>query len=154
LEFATTIPYLSGIATAEYDYYAIGEGNYVYKNYPLLGRPLITFLSSIFMTPWFVYSLTAFGIFIYMLWTAFVKAKDFYKLYEISSSEINLLATLLTVFTCVFMLPGHANAKYYIFMFPIFVIWLNKMIGLKKVYKYIVLLNLAVTSKLLLINIL
>ena len=154
LELATSIPYLSGIASAEYEYYGIGEGNYVYSNYPLLGRPIITFLSSVFMTPWFVYSLTAFAIFIYMLYTAIVKAKSYYKFSEITTTEVNLLATILTVFTCVFMLPGHANAKYYIFMFPIFIVWLIKMIGLKKVYKYIILLNLTVISKLFLINIL
>jgi len=85
--------------------------------YPVFFRPVITFMTFVFMTPEgikvpLIYML--FGLFTLILSLKAFKSKD-------SNIEVFWFGPVTVVLFFIFFLPTYVNAKYYIFMMPFFV---------------------------------
>jgi len=115
-----------------------------YDNYPLVLRPVITYMSFIFMSSSGIKSILLYIVvsifFVYTLIRGFRQYKfeemltrkfsgDNPKVDEFTSSIIALLVVITTITCFVYMLPTHAYAKYYIFMIPFVVLFLLQFIN-------------------------
>lgn len=88
--------------------------------YPIVLRPFITLMTSIFLSPSgikvvLVYLIFVVGIGKYIL--EIIKVKQTDKIYK---NNILQLSAITTILFFVFLFPNYANAKYYIFMMPFF----------------------------------
>lgn len=109
---------LAGKAEAIYE--SIEVGGYR-ENYPIILRPIITFLSAVFLTPAGVKSIGAYFIASVGLFTLFYFVRKKLKIAnEIEKSKILtfLISPFLLILLFTFLIPNYANAKYYIFTLP------------------------------------
>jgi len=111
LGYLSSISYFSKISEIQH---ALDNGQY-YENYPLILRPVITFMSLIFMTSIGVKSIVLFIIAIIAALTGLAKVR------VTNSSLVFVLSALTTIFLITLTIPTHAYAKYYIFLIPFFV---------------------------------
>ena len=122
--------------------FQINDGGY-FTNIPLYLRPVIIFFSSIIFTPHgaksiFLYILIVI-LLIYALFIAYSKRKSFVGINQISFHELNesqwarfyTVISLLSSF--VFYIPTHANAKYYLFLFPFLIYFFLQYFGRQKI---------------------
>ena len=114
LEYLSGISYFQKISEIQH---ALDNGQY-YKNYPLILRPVITFISLIFMTATGVKSIVLFIIAIIAIIAALVRLT---RVSGNNSSLVFILSILVTIFLITLTIPTHAYAKYYIFLIPFFV---------------------------------
>lgn len=86
--------------------------------HPVIARPIITFMTGVFMTPSGVKSVILYlGVIVGII---FAYRKSFMlKSQKIKQSYIYVLAVIVTILFFVFMLPDYSYAKYYIFMLPL-----------------------------------
>jgi hypothetical protein len=93
------------------------DGSIFVDNYPRFLRPVITYMSFVFMTP---ASLKA--PLLYILVGGYV-ALVTYKILRIDRKDLILFwfVPVVTILFFTFTLPTHANAKYYIFCAPFFI---------------------------------
>jgi len=121
LEVMPTTSLFESKVTLIYDSYLTGGEEYI-KKYPVLLRPIITFMSSIIATPSGIKIVILYLLYGY-LFTAL--AKKIYTRESKDSNEQNekhaFTAALSTIFIFIFVLPTYANAKYYIFLLPFFI---------------------------------
>ena len=95
-----------------------------YSKYPIIFRPINTFLSFIFYPPSGIKTPFVFIFFIPILISAIyilIKKSIFNSkniLYYDKINLINLLSSITCIFIFVFMFPIYANAKYYLFLLP------------------------------------
>lgn len=126
-------------AAIVYEHYSTVYSD-VYTAYPIFLRPIITFMSFVFMTPSFVkvpflYVVFFFFIFIFpfklyrfaILRNGKLGSRAYYLYSRLSEHEIRFIivsfvSLLVVVVGIVFMLPGHANYKYFTFLSPFFMI--------------------------------
>ena len=94
--------------------YATGSSQ---NKYPVLLRPIITYMTLVFATAWSVKSVVAYifvgGLLIY----SSIKARKIYLDIDFYSA---LYTPIFVILFFVFMFPTYANAKYYVFMMPFF----------------------------------
>jgi hypothetical protein len=121
------------------------------NKYPLWSRPFMTFLSYNFMAPamskhLLLYAVVSFGI-SYTIYKHFI-------LKALNSVDLQYIASLLAVFSFIsmmaFVLPGHVNAKYYIFTLPFIVNLFNYYYSYKALVKFFLMLNIIVLLEYLL----
>jgi hypothetical protein len=114
----------------------------VSNKYPLWSRPFMTYLSFNFMSPAFskhflLYALVTFGL-LYTIYTRVILRK-------LDSIDFLYLTSVLAVFSCismiVFILPGHNNAKYFIFTLPFILNIFLYYYSHKTLVKFLLLLN-------------
>jgi len=115
------------------------------NKYPLWSRPFMTFLSYNFMAPamskhLLLYIVVSFG-FLYTIYKHFVlKASH--------SIDLQYIASVFAVFSfvsmVVFILPGHNNAKYYIFTLPFILNLFLYYYSYKTLFKFFLMLNIIV----------
>lgn len=82
--------------------------------YPLFLRPLITFMSFIFMTPSFLKIPIIYIFFSFIVLNLISKVFDS----KLLNLELKFFVPLVAVIVLIFIMPSHANAKYYIFILP------------------------------------
>lgn len=124
------------------------------NKYPILLRPIITYISSIMYTPRGVFSFLSIFILSLFLFLAVVKRKFriFFTtgdpfVYHLFYSSVSLVLCL------VFILPTYANAKYFIFILPSIIYPFLTFYGFKKIFILFFLVNLSLIFTLLLSNI-
>lgn len=119
------------IAKADSIYYAQSISDVTTK-YPVILRPIITFMSGIFMTPAYIKVLPLyilFGITTVIIckrlitnYTRASSAREFRggnsEATDLGRCGVQILTAFSTVLFFVFILPGYSNAKYYLFMTP------------------------------------
>lgn len=93
------------------------DGSEYGDKYPIILRPVITFMSFIFMTPS--------GLKVPLLYIVYFIAFLFitYKVFkgEDRENQVYWLTSIVVILFFVLLFPTYGNAKYYIFMFPFFV---------------------------------
>lgn len=135
-----------------------------YDNYPLILRPIITYLSFIFMTAASVksillYILVSIGLIYASLKgiasyysiqkevinsdVQIAKAKDF------SFSIVAMVSVATTIFCFVFMLPTHGYAKYYVFMMPFVIYFLLQFISKWKIMATFVIFSIVLFANIM-----
>jgi len=117
----------------------------VSNKYPLWSRPLMTFLSYNFMAPAYskhllLYLVVSFGV-SYTIYKHFILTAH-------NSVGLQYIASLLAVFSfvsmVVFILPGHVNAKYFIFTLPFIINLFNYYYSYITLVKFFLMLNVIV----------
>ena len=112
-----------------------------FGKYPVIFRPIITFLTGIYFTPKFVTSILV--IIIHSLSILIIFYNFMVKKYRINpnnSEEINswiyFIAIIMTILFFTSSFPAYSNAKYYIFTLPFIIKILSFFIDLNKIYKF------------------
>lgn len=93
------------------------DGSIYLNNYPVFLRPVITFMTFVFMTP---ASLKAPLLYIFVaIYVSFIT----YRILKMGRMELVLFwfAPIVIILCFTFLFPTHSNAKYYIFMLPFFI---------------------------------
>lgn len=139
LSYISNIGFLSDKANAMLQ----GEEKLGLRNkYPIFLRPIITFMTGIFLTPsgvkvipvYILYGIVIVRLFIQKKTSSIQDKHSFQKFVFISGV---ITATLFFIF----MVPNYSNAKYYIFMLPfIFYSILNKT-NKKSIFNFIIVMN-------------
>ena len=148
LQLLTSFPIIGNKVSSIYYAYNFTSYSEVIDKYPILLRPIITFMSAIFMTSDGVKAIILYPIigvgFIYLYYHHRRKA------YKNGQSDIylSLLATITFIVSIVFVLPGYTNAKYYIFTLPIFMYAALDIFGLRKVITFNVVCSFVVIIQL------
>ncbi|WP_198360692.1 hypothetical protein [Thalassotalea crassostreae] len=144
-EILKNIPYIPIIAEkAEAMFYALESKDLVDK-YPVILRPIITYMSFIFFTPAYVKSpilYAAIGCLIF--YSIFKLAKNF-KSIEISHVNdfiVPSIAGFVSILCIVFVFPSYVNAKYYVFMLPFFIAAALPVLSYKKIFYTFICINL------------
>jgi hypothetical protein len=134
----------------------------VVEKYPLILRPIITYMSFIFLTPAKIKIIPLYIIFFIFLFKYFInnikkvllinkitlKNKNYFKKLLIFISSIYFILCI------VFLLPSYAFSKYYIFMTPFFLYAIIDFYTEENMRKFFLLSNLLVFFNLLLYYIL
>lgn len=129
IDFLSNIWFLTDKATAIYA--AVGASDLIEK-YPIYLRPIITFMTGVFMTPSFVKIVPAFLLLGAMLIIAARRLVKIVPACENGSGKVNgvylgeisrarvvdAVAVIATVLSFIFLLPTYSNAKYYFFAIP------------------------------------
>lgn len=132
------------------------------QKYPIVLRPVITYMSMIFLTPSALKSVALYvitgGLIIFSSYRLYreyqrqVLATPLFspqhnKMDRMKKDIVYALAAITTILLFVFILPTYANAKYYIFLLPIFI-----RVALNVFSKWAVLRVVSVLSIILFIN--
>ena len=135
--------FISKLINMEFQMRTSGE----YEKYPIILRPIITYLSSIYFPP------SLLKLPILHIFSAFIVIFAFLKLIFnptkiqkiLNQDDIFLITNLISVFTCiltfVLLFPIYANAKYYLFLFPFIISVILKLFKLRDVFLVIFSMN-------------
>ena len=127
------------------------------EKYPIILRPVITYLSFIFLTPAKIKIIPLYAIFSFYLILFFLKTfNKISKINQITSKNklyfqntLIFISSVYFIITIVVLLPSYAFAKYYIFITPFFLYSIISVYEFKKVHKFFVLCNIFVFFNLL-----
>jgi len=152
--FLTYLENISLLASKAEAMYNKGLG---FENkYPVILRPVVTYMTGVFMTPSGVKM-----IFLYLVYTP-VLLWVFYKIHiynkhvkshEFQNSYTLLLVVFTTILFFVFLFPDYAFAKYYVFMIPFLFVPLLGILKKNNILKFLILSNLIVFLHLILYRI-
>lgn len=129
VQYLSVIPFLT--AKADSIYSALSSGDKVEK-YPIILRPVITFMTAVFMTPAFVKVIPLYAVFGLLAVYVFVKLKRFaafgaagacvehprYGAPDFNKYYLEFMSAVGTILFFVFLFPTYGNAKYYMFLVP------------------------------------
>lgn len=132
LSLLKAAPFLTEKVNAIQDKHSLDN---FFDSYPLILRPVMTFLSATFITPaglkfyplYIIYvgAFAALSRKLFILYQGRVKKSDLNTSYSYSNSIENsfiFVSSAITLILCLnFTLPDYSNAKYYIFLTPFFV---------------------------------
>ena len=129
----------------------------IIEKYPIILRPLITYISFIFLTPAKIKIIPLYIIFSFYLLLFFFKTfkKIFIKNNITSKNKFyfqNILIFISSIYfiiSTVVLLPSYALAKYYIFITPFFLYGIISIYKLDKVHKFFLFSNILVFLNLL-----
>lgn len=120
------------------------EGDY-FEKYPLVLRPVITYMTAVFMTPAYVKSIPLYILF------AGVSALCVMKYLRIrraarTRTDLELKLSMCATATAgvlffVYMFPTYGNAKYYIFLAPLYVSLARELLGSRAILGMLILSN-------------
>ncbi|CAK2713658.1 putative DUF2029 domain-containing protein [Vibrio crassostreae] len=127
--------------------YAYQGADSVADKYPVILRPVITFMTFILYTPHMLKSIAAYIISFYFI---FIFGKRIRRKEIFESDKKLIIVSSVTILSFVFMFPGYANAKYYIFLLPMFLSVLIKNISMKDYFVMTAVLHISVISSILL----
>ncbi len=150
--FLTYIEFIPFLAQKSKNMILLEEFEGYRDKYPIILRPFITWMTSIFLTPSgikvvLVYILFLIGIGNYVWKIIKVKSND-----KIFKNNILLLSALTTILFFVFLFPNYANAKYYIFMVPFFMLSILQYFNREKVMLFLTMCNIILFLHLFLYN--
>lgn len=127
------------------------------EKYPIILRPVITYLSFLFLTPAKIKIIPLYIVFSFYLTLFFFKTfKKISINNKITSKNkfyfqniLIFLSSIYFIITIVVLLPSYALAKYYIFIIPFFLYSIISVYDFKKICKFFVLCNILVFLNLL-----
>ncbi|NRP37548.1 hypothetical protein XMA121_000133 [Marinobacterium sp. xm-a-121] len=131
---------------AEAIYEAMALGGYREK-YPAILRPIISFMSGVFMTPTGLKSIFAYIVAVIGLYALFLRTlKRLGGIDEECRAKLGsfLTAPLLLILFFTFLIPTYANAKYYIFALPFLMYVAVSVFGSRSVFMFNIALSLSV----------
>jgi hypothetical protein len=138
------IPVIGEQAADIYRVYTTVWG-YVATKYPVILRPVITFLVAVFMTP------SKLGLYILYPVYFYVLVSSYFKLYanatkyaEQKDMLFSFTTPIVFVISVVFILPGYSQAKYYMFLMPFIIHSLLSIYSIKKIYYFLTISNILV----------
>ncbi|MCO6356693.1 hypothetical protein GBO14_18390 [Pseudoalteromonas shioyasakiensis] len=144
LYFTSSIGFLEGKSVAMYE---LLNSSGLAEKYPVILRPIITFMTFIFFTPAFIkvplaYVFSAAGLFYLSKKLAFKMKFD--RGSTIVIDFLQMMVALSCILSFVFMFPNYSNAKYYIFLLPFLFQFFLHVTDIKKFYLFVLFLNLLI----------
>lgn len=120
------------------------EGDYFAK-YPLVLRPVITYMTAVFMTPAYVKSIPLYLLFAAAAALCALKYLRIRRSARIGTDLELKLSMCVTatagVLFFVYMFPTYGNAKYYIFLAPLYVSFARELLGNRAILGMLILSN-------------
>jgi len=134
--------------------YLSDEGADVIKKYPIILRPIISFLTLCVFTPGGFFALPVVIIFGAFLWresvrTLNVALSPLNVIHADKQISFEFLTVIAFISSVVFIAPGYANAKYYAFLTPILLAPFVKRYGPEGVFLTLSFCNLSIVLLLL-----
>ncbi|HFK9425085.1 TPA: hypothetical protein ACG2V6_003960 [Escherichia coli] len=147
LDFFNTLPIIGQKADAMSEQL---DGSDFYVKYPLFLRPVITYMTFIYMSPAYIKSIPLYVFFIIFIIYAFRISRS--KRNNVGSPDLKvfLLAFFTSTLSLVYMFPTYSNAKYYIFAFPAITQFFINSVGANRVYIFYLTMTLFLFVNLLL----
>lgn len=141
LSFTSGISLLESKSVAMYE---LLDSSGLAEKYPVILRPIITFMSFVFYTPSFikvpvVYAFSILG-FAYLIRKLVLKMKVSNDVI-LEKHYLYMMVSLSSILSFVFMFPNYSNAKYYIFLLPFIFQFLLHAIDAKKLLLFCLILN-------------
>lgn len=149
---ATSLGYTVLMYTSSFDLIA-GKSQAMYElldqsdlvdKYPVFLRPIITFMTFLIFTPFFVKVPLVYVIAGLVIIAAIIKlirySSENYSI-EQQGSLLETYVALLVILSLVFMFPNYSNAKYYIFLLPFIIMPFVEAIGKFKILLFFLCLN-------------
>lgn len=144
LMYTSSFDFISGKSQAMYE--LLDQGDLVDK-YPVILRPIITFMTFVIFTPFFV-KVPLVYIIIGLASIAAIFKLVRHRLGNCSiEQQISLLEmyiALLVIVSLVFMFPNYGNAKYYIFLLPFIIMPFVEVLGKFKILLFFLSMNILV----------
>ncbi|CAN7339782.1 hypothetical protein LJR069_001836 [Variovorax paradoxus] len=142
--------------------YSAVSGSELVDKYPVYLRPVITFMTGVFMTPSFVKVLPAFLVMGASLTVVGWRLAKVYSVCEFEKIDgkylndgsrervVDCCAIVATVLLFIFLIPTYSNAKYYLFVIPFLMRGALLVMQKKKIMKILISSQLIVLGGLLL----
>ncbi|MGR2882813.1 hypothetical protein ABMX65_13450 [Vibrio vulnificus] len=141
LMYTSSFDLIAGKSQAMYE--LLDQSDLVDK-YPVLLRPVITFMTFLIFTPFFVKVPLVYVIVGLVSIVAIIKliryCSENYSI-EQQASLLEMYVALLVIVSFVFMFPNYNNAKYYIFLLPFIIMPFVEVLGKFKILLFFVSLN-------------
>lgn len=149
VQLLSNVPIIGSKASLIYEHYSTVY-SYVYTNFPVVLRPFITFFTGSFMLPSGVKAILA--NFAFMVIFAFI----FWKLFFAKSTILNIgrekyhrallycISPLSFIMIFVYILPGFANAKYYVFLVPFLIYSYSILFSYRNISIFLISVNAVV----------
>jgi hypothetical protein len=149
--------YITYIGTVFYNANEWMKADGIIEKYPIILRPLITYLSFIFLSPAKIKIIPLYIIFSFYLLLFFFKTfKRIFAEKKITSKNksyyqniLIFISSIYFIISIVVVLPSYALAKYYIFITPFFLYGIISIYKLDKVHKFFLFSNILVFLNLL-----
>lgn len=136
------IQYIPFLAKKSQGMLALEEYGGYRDKYPILLRPFITLMTSIFMTPTGIKVVLVYLMFLVGIFKFIIKLINVNQGERIFKENILLLSSVTTLLFFVFLFPNYANAKYYIFMVPFFISSILQYFSRNKIMLFFVTCNI------------
>jgi hypothetical protein len=120
--------------------------SYVANKYPIILRPIITYMTMVFMLPSGVKSIAAYAI-VFVFFIYFVFNKKIHKR-KPTVGWVYLIVFVTTILVFIFVLPGYANAKYYIYLIPFLIYFILERVNKYNALYFVIILNFIVVIEL------
>ena len=155
LEITAQLPYIADKSIAMMQVFENGELD---EKYPVILRPVITFMTFVFMTPSYIkvpvlYLFVGFSAFFGLL-----KFRLKYKKMKLSYSDegesfkndlLLFFVAISLILSFVFMFPAYGNAKYYIFSTPFIISAFMRVFKFRNVFFFMIFLDTILFAHLL-----
>ncbi len=115
------------------------ESSDLHSKYPIFLRPVITFMTLVLYLPSGIKSIG--GIFLSFLLFTYVVVRHQKEIKYFEDCKIYMVVIVSVVFSVIFILPGYANGKYYIFMMPMFFYYVLSVCKKRDVLFFISIVN-------------
>ncbi len=155
LELTAGIPVIADKSNAMFE--LLSGGSFTEK-YPVILRPVITFMTFVFFSPAFVKVPLIYFVFSLTLAYASKKLRS-YSLKQVeyhtgfNDSLILSCVAITSILSYVFMFPNYSNAKYYVFLLPFFIHTYLYVFSRNKLFLYFIAMNLVLHVHLILFRI-
>jgi len=148
------VPYIGNVFYSSNEWM---KADGIIEKYPIILRPVITYLSFIFLTPAKIKIIPLYIIFSFFLLLFFFKTfKKIFAKNKITSKNkfyfqniLIFISSIYFIISTVVLLPSYALAKYYIFITPFFLYGIISIYKLDKVHKFFLFSNILVFLNLL-----
>ncbi|HBT0573823.1 TPA: hypothetical protein MA142_000437 [Klebsiella pneumoniae] len=147
LDFFNSLPIIGQKADAMSEQL---DGSDYYAKYPLLLRPVITYMTFIYMSPAYIKSIPLYIFFIMFTIYSIRKSSAQHSNVDSPDLKIFLLAFFTSTLSLVYMFPTYSNAKYYIFAFPAITQYFINSVGANRVYLFYLIMTVFLFVNLLL----
>ncbi|HBQ8757375.1 TPA: hypothetical protein L9B17_004681 [Klebsiella quasipneumoniae] len=138
LDFFNSLPIIGQKAQAMTEQL---DGSVFYEKYPLFLRPVITYMTFVYMSPAYIKSIPLYLFFPLFVFYAHKKRNGNNECGD-NRLVLFLLAFITSTLSLVYMFPTYGNAKYYIFAFPAVTQYLINRVGEKSTYIFYTFLSL------------
>jgi len=151
LTYLENVSFLAQKAQAMYS-----KGLNFENKYPVILRPIVTFMTAVFMTPSGVKIILLYLIYAPVLVFTIHKLNIVRK--KINTKEFNrkyilFFSVFTTILFFVFLFPDYSFAKYYVFMLPFIIFVIISLFDKLKVWRFIIATNLIIYFHLILYRI-
>jgi hypothetical protein len=124
--------------------------------FPIVLRPVITFMTFFFSTPSGIKVVPIYFIACLFIFIAILRLRVLYSVSKNSNKDIDaywlglVVSGIYTIILLIFILPGYANGKYYVFLLPFMTKLVMEIFSTWTIYRFLACISLLVPISLIL----